>query len=80
MISEVPMSQSQPLPPKQSESADEPAPEATEAEPAADPEEPLNRAARRAKAKQVDPSHVGPRAGHAREGHGARSHTKRRIS
>jgi hypothetical protein len=72
-------SESQPLPPKQSEPADEPAPEAGQAEPA-DAPEPLNRAARRAKAKQNDPSHVGPRAGHAREGHGARSHTKRRIS
>jgi hypothetical protein len=69
-------SESQPLPPSE---PDEAAPEAAQAEPADEPE-PLNRAARRAKAKQNDPSHVGPRAGHAREGHGARSHTKRRTS
>jgi hypothetical protein len=76
------MSQSQPLPSQQAEPADEralEAGEAAEAEPAAEPE-PLNRADRRAKAKQADPSHVGPRGGRSRVAGGARSHTKRRIS
>ncbi|WP_433290993.1 hypothetical protein ACQPZQ_00885 [Pseudonocardia sp. CA-142604] len=69
--------------PEQPELVDEPAPEATteavEAEPAAEAG-PLNRAARRAKPKQADPSHVGPRSGFAPAGRGGRSHTKRRIS
>lgn len=43
-----------------------------------DADVPLNRAARRAKAKQTDPSHVGPRGGATvRSGRGPRSHTKR---
>jgi hypothetical protein len=42
-------------------------------------EVPLNRAARRAKAKQTDPSHVGPRAGRTGKGRSARSHTKRQT-
>ncbi|GAA1191591.1 hypothetical protein [Pseudonocardia alaniniphila] len=66
--------------PEQPELVDEPAPEATtEAEPAAEAE-PLNRAARRAKPKQADPSHVGPQPGFAPARRGGRSHTKRRIS
>jgi hypothetical protein len=74
---------SQPLSsrPEQPEPVDEPVPEASEAaegEPTAE-SEPLNRAARRAKAKQSDPSHVGPRPGYAPTGRGGRSHTKRRI-
>jgi hypothetical protein len=76
------MSQPQSSGPEQPEPVDEPAPEATEAaeaEPAAE-SGPLNRAARRAKAKQTDPSHVGPRPGYAPVGRGGRSHTKRRIS
>jgi hypothetical protein len=76
------MSQPQPSPSQQAEPADERAPEApetAEAEPAAEPE-PLNRAARRAKAKQADPSHVGPRGAQSRTVNGGRSHTKRRIS
>ena len=54
---------------------------AEEAEPAAEVEEvPLNRAARRAKAKKTVPAHVGPRAGRTDQGgRGARSHTKRQI-
>ncbi|WP_232661026.1 hypothetical protein [Pseudonocardia sp. TRM90224] len=49
-------------------------------ETAAEPEEPLNRAARRAKAKKAAPSHVGPQAGfQGQQGRGPRSHTKRRI-
>jgi hypothetical protein len=68
--------------PEQPKRVDESAPEATEAaeaEPTAEAE-PLNRAARRAKPKQADPSHVGPRPGFAPAGRGGRSHTKRRIS
>jgi hypothetical protein len=53
--------------------------ELADAEPVGEPE-PLNRAARRAKAKQTDPSHVGPRGGLNRQVRGARSHTKRRSS
>jgi hypothetical protein len=41
-------------------------------------EVPLNRAARRAKAKQAAPSHVGPRFGQPHDGRGPRAHTKRR--
>jgi hypothetical protein len=68
--------------PEQPELVDESAPEATEAAEAeaAAESEPLNRAARRAKPKQADPSHVGPRHGFAPAGRGGRSHTKRRIS
>jgi hypothetical protein len=51
-----------------------------DAEPVAEVEEvPLNRAARRAKAKKSIPAHVGPRAGRTDQGRGARSHTKRQI-
>ena len=75
------MSQPQSSGPEQPEPVDEPASETTEAAEAEPAEsEPLNRAARRAKAKQADPSHVGPRPGYAPAGRGGRSHTKRRIS
>jgi hypothetical protein len=68
-------------------SSEQPSAAAVEPEPAevADPdgapeaEVPLNRAARRAKAKQTDPSHVGPRAGRTGKGRSARSHTKRQT-
>ena len=46
---------------------------------AAEVEVPLNRAARRAKAKGNDPSHVGPQSGRTDQGRGPRSHTKRQI-
>ncbi|MEJ3652062.1 hypothetical protein WEH80_03510 [Actinomycetes bacterium KLBMP 9759] len=50
-------------------------------EASSEPEEPLNRAARRAKAKKAAPSHVGPQFGfQSQQGRGPRSHTKRRIS
>jgi hypothetical protein len=42
-------------------------------------EAPLNRAARRAKAKGNNPSHVGPQSGRTDQGRGPRSHTKRQI-
>lgn len=42
-------------------------------------EAPLNRAARRARAKGNNPSHVGPQAGRTDQGRGPRSHTKRQI-
>jgi hypothetical protein len=71
------MSQPKPPRPEQPESGNEH--ELAEAEPVGEPE-PLNRAARRTKAKQTDPSHVGPRGGLNRQTRGARSHTKRRTS
>ena len=40
---------------------------------------PLNRAARRARAKGHDPAHVGPQSGRTDQGRGPRSHTKRQI-
>ena len=46
---------------------------------AAEVEVPLNRAARRAKAKGNNPSHVGPQSGRTDQGRGPRSHTKRQI-
>jgi hypothetical protein len=79
------MSQPKPSGPEQPEpsGAEQPEPgaecELADAEPVSEPE-PLNRAARRAKAKQTDPSHVGPRGGLTRQVRGARSHTKRRTS
>lgn len=69
---------SQPVQPTQP-AADQP--EQPEPAPAAEPEPdeaPLNRAARRAKAKKTDPTHVGPRAELARQVRGARPHSKRR--
>lgn len=39
---------------------------------------PLNRAARRAKARKADPTHVGPRADLARQTRGGPAHPKRR--
>jgi hypothetical protein len=54
---------------------------ATDPEPAVDPAEepaPLNRAARRAKAKKGEPTHVGPRGDLARQARGGHPHTKRR--
>lgn len=75
-------SPSKPLPDAATEQP-EPVPAATEdaVEVADDdPEAPLNRADRRAKAKGLDPSHVGPRAGRTAQGRSARSHTKRQIS
>lgn len=54
--------------------------DADEQEQPAEEEAPLNRAARRAKAKKVDPSHVGPQGSpQVRQGRGPRSHTKRQI-
>lgn len=72
------MSQSIPSTPEQPESAvaAEPAGEES-AELADDVEAPLNRAARRAKLKQGDPSHVGPRGTNVRQGKGPRSNSKR---
>jgi hypothetical protein len=46
---------------------------------ATEAEVPLNRAARRAKAKGNNPSHVGPQSGRTDQGRGPRSHTKRQI-
>lgn len=70
------MSQPAPAP----EPASEPVPP-TDDDAAAGPEEeaeqPLNRAARRAKAKGADPSHVGPRGSNVRQGRGPRSNSKR---
>jgi hypothetical protein len=67
---------SQPTPSPQPEPTEEPLDEAaTEVA-----EVPVNRAARRAKAKGTDPSHVGPQGGRADRGRGPRSHTKRRLS
>jgi hypothetical protein len=51
-----------------------------EVDPATAPEEepaPLNRAARRAKAKKAEPTHVGPRADQAARVRGGRPHSKR---
>ncbi len=63
-------------------SSEQPEPAAaTEQEPAVDPADdpaPLNRAARRAKAKNGDPTHVGPRGDLTRQTRGARPHSKRR--
>lgn len=70
---------SQPVPPRP-----EPRPEpaaAAEPEPATEPDDesaPLNRAERRAKAKNGEPTHVGPRGDQARQRRGGRPHTKRR--
>ncbi|MDT7709228.1 MAG: hypothetical protein QOG20_4835 [Pseudonocardiales bacterium] len=67
--------------PTPSPKSEQPAVEEPEVdEAAAEVEVPLNRAARRAKAKKAAPSHVGPTAGRSGEGHGPRSHTKRQIS
>lgn len=41
--------------------------------------QPLNRAARRAKGKHTEPTHVGPRAGRPDPARAARSHSKRAI-
>jgi hypothetical protein len=70
---------SHPIPPD----SEQPEPAAaTEPESAGDPSEeepaPLNRAARRAKAKKGEPTHVGPRGDLARQARGGRPHTKRR--
>jgi hypothetical protein len=69
---------SHPVPP----TSEQPEPAAaTEPEPAVDPADepaPLNRAARRAKAKKGEPTHVGPRADLARQARGGRPHPKRR--
>lgn len=70
------MSQPAPSGPEQPEPAS-----AAEPDPATEPDEepaPLNRAARRAKAKKGDPTHVGPRDDLARQVRGGRPHTKRR--
>ncbi len=80
-----------PAPSKPAPDADSEQPEPVPAADAAIPDEtvevaedgadtPLNRADRRAKAKGIDPSHVGPRAGRTTQGRSARSHTKRQIS
>jgi hypothetical protein len=71
---------SHPVPPD----SEQPGPDAVtepESESAGDPGEepaPLNRAARRAKAKKGEPTHVGPRGDLARQARGGRPHTKRR--
>lgn len=72
------MSQPAPAP----EPASEPVPptadvDAAAAGPEEEAEQPLNRAARRAKAKGTDPSHVGPRGSNVRQGRGPRSNSKR---
>jgi hypothetical protein len=69
---------SQPVPPRPEQP--EPA-AAAEPDPATEADEesaPLNRAARRAKARKADPTHVGPRADLARQVRGGPPHTKRR--
>ena len=69
------MSQPAPTGPEQPEPVS-----AAEPDPATEPDEepaPLNRAARRAKAKKGDPTHVGPRGDLARQTRGGRPHTKR---
>lgn len=68
---------SHPVPPgsEQPEPAAAAEPELAD-DPAAEPA-PLNRAARRAKAKKGDPTHVGPREELARQLRGGRPHTKR---
>jgi hypothetical protein len=53
--------------------------DAVEADGDAESDAPLNRDARRAKVKQVAPSHVGPQGGHSRQGRGPRSATKRPV-
>jgi hypothetical protein len=58
----------------------EPAHPTPDPAPAAEQAAPPNRAARRAKATQVDPGHVGPRPGRTGQGRPARSHTKRSTS
>ncbi|MHA6795875.1 hypothetical protein ACVGVM_20510 [Pseudonocardia bannensis] len=73
------MSQPAPSRAQQQEPVLDPEREATEVD-ATEAEMPMNRAARRAKAKQAAPSHVGPDGGPVRQGRGPRSHTKRRIS
>jgi hypothetical protein len=69
---------SQPVPP----GPEQPEPTAAaEPETGTEPDEesaPLNRAARRAKAKKGEPTHVGPRGDLARQARGGRPHTKRR--
>ena len=73
----------QPTPATTPEAAvDEPevAPDAATDDTIDEVEAPLNRAARRAKAKGNNPSHVGPQAGRTDQGRGPRSHTKRQIS
>jgi hypothetical protein len=73
------MSQPQPIPSVTPEPDPVEVPEVEET--AADEVEvPLNRAARRAKAKGGDPSHVGPQAGRSDQSRGPRSHTKRQLS
>ena len=73
------MSQSVPSPKPEPSAVEESEPELDEA--AADEVEvPLNRAARRARAKGGNPSHVGPQAGRSDQGKGPRSHTKRQLS
>ena len=65
-----------------------PAPEtddtAPETEVAADPDveadaQPLNRAARRAKGKHTEPTHVGPRAGRLDPARAGRGHSTRAV-
>jgi hypothetical protein len=72
---------SQPTSPEQPDAvAEETEPEAAlEPDEAPEEEAPPNRAARRAKAKGNNPSHVGPQSGRTDQGRGPRSHTKRQI-
>lgn len=71
------MSQPTPSPQPESASAEEPELDETAGD---EVEVPLNRAARRARAKGNNPSHVGPQAGRSDQGKGPRSHTKRQLS
>lgn len=79
-LSEVRMSQPTPSPKPEQDSVEEPELDDAGTEAAAEAEVPLNRAARRAKAKGGSPSHVGPQAGRSDQSRGPRSHTKRQIS
>jgi hypothetical protein len=70
---------SQPVSPRPSAEPEPPVAEPTAAADAAEgeTEAPLNRAERRAKARQAAPSHVGPRQEQERQVRGARARTKR---
>ncbi len=72
------MSQPTPSPKPEQDSVEEAELPKAEAEDVV--EVPLNRAARRARAKGGNPSHVGPQAGRSDQGRGERSHTKRQLS
>lgn len=67
---------SQPVPPQPSAEPDATPP--VETGTGDDTSTTLNRAERRAKARQAEPSHVGPREDLQRQARGARAHSKRR--